>query len=213
MDEKQPDHLREVQDLFEKIKRESVYAYDITNIASSPPERFVPGGKIEVYFREGSYERTKRLLRAVFGTNPPISAKDAAEKCCRVCCILAILGRIKFIHIFFRHPNLRDDRLPFDHGRPPAHFPVDTGMEDFYDRFCEEQWKFCAPELCDTTSGIQFEEHSILPFTSLAIVGGGGSSVVYKATVQPQHDKLVRKINDLRFVALLIATIRRGMDL
>jgi hypothetical protein len=208
MDGRQPDHHRDVQDLFDKIKRESVDAYDITNITSPTREKFVPAGKIEAYFREGSYERTKRLLRAVFGSSPPVSAKDVAEKCCRVCCILAILGRLKFIGIFFRHPNLRDDRLPFDHGRAPPHFPVDTGMENFYERFCEEQWQFVTPELYDTTSAIQFEEQSILPFIGLAFVGGGGSSFVYKATVHPQHDKLVRREADYLLLPLLTARMR-----
>jgi hypothetical protein len=64
-------------------------------------------------------------------------------------------------------------------------------MNEFYARFCEEQWKFCAPELCDTTSGVQFEEQSVLPFIGLKYAGGGSSSVVYQATVHAQHDKLV----------------------
>jgi hypothetical protein len=188
---RQPDHLKEVQDLFEKIERESVSAYDITNTDSQVQEKFIPSGKIETYFRENQYEQTKRLLRAVFGANPPVSARDVAEKCCRVCCILATLSQIRFIGTFFRHPNLRDDRLPFDQAGAPAHFPKDTGMNEFYARFCEEQWKFCAPELCDTTSGVQFEEQSVLPFIGLKYAGGGSSSVVYQATVHAQHDKLV----------------------
>lgn len=194
MDGGQPDHSRELQDLFDKIERESLNAYDITNTAATqPPAKFIPIGKIETYFRENSYERTKRLLRAVFGSNAPVSAKDVADNCCRVCCILASINQIRFIGTFFRYPNLRDNRLPFDYGHPPTHFPVDTSKKDFYERFYEEQWKYCAPELCETTSGMQFEEQSILPFISLGIIGGGGSSIVYKATVQPQHDKLVCK--------------------
>ena len=194
MDGRQPDHSREVQDLFDKIEHESLNAYDITRPAASHPhEKFIPIGKIEIYFQENSYERTKRLLRAVFGANPPVSARDVAEKCCRVFCILANLSQIRFIDTFLRNLYLWDDRLPFDQGQRPTHFPKDTSMTDFYERFCREQWRYCAPALYDTTSPTRFEEQSILPFIGLEMVGGGGSSVVYKATAQAQHDKLVRQ--------------------
>ena len=212
MDGRQPDHDREIQDLLDKIDRESVDVYDITNTAaSSPSEKFVPIGKIEPYFRDNTYERTKRLLRAVFGSNAPVSARDVAEKCCRICCILATLGEIRCIAEFVRHAYLHDRRLPFERGRPPGHFPMDTGMKDFYDRFCEEQWKYCAPELRETTSGEHFEEQSILPFISLSIVGGGGSSVVYKAFVQPLHDKLVRIYLVAWSTTSLTSSIRRDL--
>lgn len=188
----QGDHIQEVQQLLDKVKLASVPSHSITNVEQRAPKKFVPVGKIEPYLRDDQYQRARDLLRVIFGTSPAPIADQVVEKCCRVLCILAELNQIQYVGSFVRYQSLWDDSLPFNPNGEPAHFPTNTGMRDFYKRFCEEQWKYCAPELSWKTNGVEFEEHAILPFIELNYAGGGGSSTVYKAVIHAQHDKLVR---------------------
>lgn len=193
----QPDHVRAIQDLLEWIERELKQSYDITNAAAASAEdRFIPIGRVEHHFQRHGSEIATDLLRAIFpgkDHDPPVRPQDFAKKCCRVFCILALIGQTRFIASFCQNPNLWDDRLPlipFRDGTPPLHFPSDTSRPDFFDQFNKEQWKFCAPTLYGLM-GVRFERSSILPIVTLGQAGGGSTSTVYRAVIHGEHDEIV----------------------
>ena len=193
MSESQPDHETDIQDLLQWIDAELKQSFDITNAPSSnAEEKFIPISRVESYFQNNKYSRTARLLQAVFGGKSlPVYPRDVAEDCCRVFCILARLGKTRFIATFVHCRSLWDNRLPFDDpDSPPPNFPKVTKDEGFYHRFYEEQWKFCVPELRER-NGVRFEEKLILPFIALDREAGGNTSNVYRAVVHEKHDKLV----------------------
>lgn len=186
-----------LQNLLEWIEGELKQSYDITNAASaSSKDRFIPIGRVELHFQKNRSEIATDLLRAIFpGENHelPIRPQDLTRTCCRVFCILALIGQTRFIASFCQNPNLWDDRLPlipFRDGTPPLHFPSDTSRPDFFDQFNEEQWKFCAPTLYGLM-GVRFEKSSILPIVTLGQAGGGSTSTVYRAVIHGEHDEIV----------------------
>lgn len=186
----QPDHKQALQDLLDWIHRRTVQSYDIRTgtLVNDPFRKFMPNTAVETYFQENEYRRTKDLLEAVFPGGDGPTAKDVADTCPRIFCILALIGKAKYIGLFVAKDALSDRALPFEPGSQK--FPKSTSDPSFFEAFNKQQWRFCARDLTRRHL-VEFDDEHILPFSELRKIGGGGSATVYKATVQANHDNLV----------------------
>jgi hypothetical protein len=183
-----PPNLDEVKGhLLDEIQRVSKSRDAIAASDSECDEYFVPQEAIEPYFRENRYEQTARILRALFTSHPTIRARDLAEHCPRVCCILAKTDHLSLITHFVNNGSLWDRRLPFEPQTLRSSLDTD---DDFIDKFCYHQWQFCAPLLQDSW-GVKLEDKFILPFIEWTHKDSGFTSEVYKAVVHNKHDQLV----------------------
>lgn len=184
---------RQVHELRDWIQRESLPAHDITRHGAGPEDyQFLPRSHIEHHFQANNCWRAKRLLQATFlGHNVPVNPRAVAEHCPRVFCILTLLGKEHLIRTFVQNPTLWDVRLPFEPQNRPRLFPKDEHGEQFYDKFTEAQWRFCAQNM-QGLQGLHIEDERILPFLALAPIGSGGSATVYQAQIHQSHNGLVR---------------------
>ena len=99
----------------------------------------------------------------------------------------AWIGQGRLIGIFVRHTGLGDTRLPFEH--KPAHFPFADDGSDFFERFKEVQWQFCAQSLTYNMD-LVYEDARILPIMTKDRIGKGASSNIFKITLPQAYDEL-----------------------
>ena len=182
-----------VLELLDRINEEKTVSHDLRSSNTGESRYFVPIGSIEGWFRGGQtdYARAENVLTAIFDSanstdhEIPVSASDVTDYCCRVLCILVLIGKAEFIARFVRYDTLRDDRLPFPRSGPPEHFPPDPTDSDFYDKFFQAQWMFCAPKLT-SASDLEIGSDNVLPFCYSEHLQGP----VFMIRVHPRHDGL-----------------------
>ncbi|KAL0253078.1 hypothetical protein SLS55_010528 [Diplodia seriata] len=147
---------------------------------------YVPQQRIDEYFKAG--RNVGQILQRL---NPDGNLKTyqstIVKDYSRVLCILLLLGQGHQIEIFVRHTSLCDTRLPFE--QKPAHFPVDDDGVDFFDRFKEVQWQFCAQPLTYNMN-LVYEDARILPIMTKDPIGTGGSAQIFKITLHQAYDEL-----------------------
>ncbi|KAL1619885.1 hypothetical protein SLS54_006484 [Diplodia seriata] len=105
----------------------------------------------------------------------------------KVLCVLLIIGQGRQIETFVRYTSLCDTRLPFDH--KPANFPFAYDGSDFFGRFKEVQWQFCAQPLTYNMN-LVYEDARILPIMTKDPIGRGGTSNIFKITLPQAYDEL-----------------------
>lgn len=183
------EHLQWLHRLFDQ---ESYVSHDIIgkpNDSGSTRPSFIPNGVIERLFRDtaNNFWRVRGLLSEVVSYR--VSPKDLAEKCSRVFCILILIDKAEFIATFLDHEKLWDAQLPFGKHAPDA-FPGDSGDGDFYEKFIQAQWQFCAINL-QSHSRLRIPENQILPIIASSRVGDGPKARVRRVEIQQYHDAFV----------------------
>jgi hypothetical protein len=151
---------------------------------------FIPRSQILAYFNEA---RLNEVLSAIIGDDehyPRIGGLVLARYIC-VFCILLEIGQGKFIQHFVRY-HLSDDRLPFDSGSPPAHFPsLPLVNPNFLSLFCERQWNFCVPDFHYPLIGVEYEQRRILPLLQKERLQTTENAATYKVVLLDSANKLV----------------------
>jgi hypothetical protein len=69
-------------------------------------------------------------------------------------------------------------------------FPTSTNDPRFFQRFCEEQWRFSAPVFLYNDTNLHFEANRILPIISKDKLAGGGSAVLHQIKLHKAYNKL-----------------------
>lgn len=165
-------------------------------------ERFLPSGKLDQYFMQAG-----RLGALVEEATRPGSADlhTIHKGFIKIFTILLWIGEGPYIEHFISYPDvLSDNQLPFVDR--PKHFPWRPDS-DFFEAFNNAQWQFCSPlfqyeRLQDT----KYSDRVILPISSFERIGDGGSAIVSKFELHPDHDslKVGRKVIHQRGLVSLV---------
>jgi hypothetical protein len=139
---------------------------------------FYPSALLQAYIRSNIED----LLQAV-APDQEHCAKDIVDSYFQVFAILLSIREGAFISHFTRN-EMSNDRLPFiDRGS----FPLE---HDFFDKFQEKQWMFCARPLTHLLDR-NYPECRILPFhLEETTVATGNSGVIYKINIPVEYDQL-----------------------
>jgi hypothetical protein len=185
-----PDSHHVIQGFLECVRRARVYA--VLEPSGQERRAFVPIQKLETYFTEHNRQSLNELLDAAFfPEDAPLYAENITPKYTAVFTILLHINKQRYIKEFTKHGALSDSHLPFDPDDPPPKFPISTEDPNFFSRFCDEQWKFCAPTFQRHMLDEQFESKRILPITYKERLGGGGSGTLYKIKIHKLYNELI----------------------
>jgi len=143
--------------------------------------RFIPAMPLKDYLRRNIED----LLRAVSLPNDVHlhRAHDIVESYSQVFAILVSINEGAYIYHFAKKDELSDRRLPFENQKA---FPR---REDFFDKFYQAQWQFCAPTLTYLFDR-SFGKDCILPFKRDGDPIFGDSCSVYRINILPEYDSL-----------------------
>ena len=144
---------------------------------------FIPFSAVQEYL--GASQRVEELLAALSAKN--VDAQYVRDHYLRSLAILLLIGQGPMIEHFVRYLSLKDNRLPFR--TRPEDFPHSSDSE-FFDRFHEKQWQFCAVDL-KYTMDLQLHKEEILPITQKEEIGRGGNANVFKIVVHSEYNNLV----------------------
>ncbi|KKY16055.1 putative protein kinase domain-containing protein [Diplodia seriata] len=174
------------QEFHEWIESQRMRGFGAPDLTTNSRSVYVPQQRIDEYFEAG-----RNVGEILYRLNPDGNLKTyqstIVKDYSRVLCILLLLGQGHQIEIFVRHTSLCDTRLPFEH--KPAHFPVDDDGVDFFERFKEVQWQFCAQPLTYNMD-LVYEDAHILPIITKDPIGTGGSAQIFKITLHQAYDEL-----------------------
>jgi hypothetical protein len=185
----QRDEHPDIQTFLEWVRKNIEYA--VLDPNREERRAFIPLKTIQEHFTEDGGARLNDLLAAVFTPrDPPVDPDDILENYTTIFCILIEIGKGRFIENFSSW-GLGDRMLPFESGDPPpSHFPTDTDDPNFYEKFCERQWKFCALEFKARMTNIRCHPDRILPIVSKERITGGGSAMLYRIKLHSAYNKL-----------------------
>lgn len=190
----QHDEHPDIQHFLGWVQKNNVYA--VQDPDTDERRAFIPLTVVEEHFREDSNARLKELLAAVFPPNDfpngsPVDPDEIFENYIRIFCILVEIGKGRFIE-FFSSWGYGDTMLPFDPDHIPAasQFPIDTSDPEIYQKFCNKQWRFCAPDLKSPMTNVRYHPNRILPIIGKERIAGGGSAILYKIKVHSSYNKL-----------------------
>lgn len=181
------DHPK-LQEALRFLQQSTVYA--IVDPSSEERRAFVPLDVISRYFEENHKARLDDVLAAVYdGSDDSPDAGDIFPSHIRVFCILLEIGMGRYIHNFTAY-QLNDRRLPYDPQAKPTAFPQAPERPDFFEAFCQKQWRFCAAEFSPPMSNLRFEEERILPIIEKQLIAGGGSATLYLIKLHGSYNEL-----------------------
>ena len=148
---------------------------------------FVPSLKVTEYFKADG--RLEELLEALLGraTSNTINPDTIRNFYPRTFAILLLIGEGHLIEHFVQYSGLADSHLP--HEKLPAHFPFDP-RPDLFQRFFNQQWRFCALEL-RYNSNDHLSKERILPISGREELDRGGNAVIFKVEVDQEYNRLV----------------------
>lgn len=157
---------------------------------------FVPAGEVEEYLRRPG--KLRDILSALFKDGgDDIDARQLVNHYSIVFAILVSIDCGAYIGNFLTHDSLRDTRLPFV--ERPRRFPEQGVSDVFFQRFKDEQARFCAPKFDEGHH--KFEQDERLPFLEKKFVGAGGSAKVYKVKLHAMHDYLSGPESPVSFIS------------
>ncbi|KAL8702872.1 MAG: hypothetical protein Q9201_003963 [Fulgogasparrea decipioides] len=149
---------------------------------------FTPLTAVKEYL--GANQRIETLLASLFGSESTrVNAEVVREHYLRTLAVLLLIGEGPMIKHFVQYRSLRDHRLPYR--SRPEDFPFSPDP-NFFDRFHNQQWQFCAADL-EYNMDVYLHKEEILPIISREEIGQGGNAVIFKITVDPEYNKLVPK--------------------
>lgn len=186
MDESQPDDQPAIQDFLRWNRSEETQSLGCGGPGNDLNRRYLSRVKLEKYF---SKRRVNRILEALFtGQERQVpDAESIINHYLRPFAILLCIGFGRMIRHFWQHKSLQDHLLPFH--TPPHQFPSST-MCNLFEKFCREQWCFCAVKF-DYKINCHLATAEIIPITQIEKIDEGGSAIIYKITVDRDYDDLV----------------------
>ena len=190
---RQPTHRPEIQSCLQWMRKNA--SYSVIHPDTEERRAFVPLNTIRTHFEELSNTTLSDLLKALFDpAESPVDADDILQNRVQVFCTLLMIGKGEYIEQFTSSWGLSDSRLPFRRESPPEDFPVDPADPDFFQKFCNQQWMFCAPEFQSPMRNMKFEEERILPIVHKRQIAGGGSGMLYEIRLHGSYNKLDPKV-------------------
>lgn len=162
---------------------------------TSITHRFVATDDAKQYLVEDNYRRLKRLIQAVHPNARSVAGSlredDIVPRNVAVFCILLSVGKGWWMEQFRHHSSLSDAALPFDEKSPPSNWPL-SGDGDFLQKFCDAQWKFCAPVLSAPFMLKEFPPNMVLPIIHKEILNTKGNNPsLWLIKIHPSYNKLI----------------------
>jgi hypothetical protein len=148
---------------------------------------FVSLGAVKSYLERNHRDRLTDILNALFEDSGGPDHTDLLSNYLAVFCILLQIGRGRFIKHFVDHEI--HDLYEFSPEHIPPKFPSVPGDEEFYQRFCEAQWRFCVPDFKENMNRV-FHDRRTLPIVEKQPVATGGSAQVFTIKIHKSYDKL-----------------------
>jgi hypothetical protein len=181
----QPDHEPAIQEFIQWVEETS--SKGTVSPVSEVNTPFLPFPQLQRHFSDRP--RMTKILNALLQDKAHFVDCDVVlQKYARVFSILLLIGKGRYIEHVIQYDSLCDDKLPFGKQRP-ENFPFETTDAQFFPRFYEEQWRFCAPELHKNMNK-RFETQRILPIIHKRRLAEGGSAVLHKIILHEAYNKL-----------------------
>lgn len=170
---------------------------------------FLPEDRLYEYLESSNFKVLNNLVKAIYEVYQlSLNAKEiVCNTYSKVFCILIRIGQIQFLPSFLEQDDLNDKHLPFEPSQRPNSFPIDPSNEDFFDKFCAEQWKFCPPRMTLSYNRRTFDDNRILPFISKTLIARGATAEIYKVEIYVYYNDFSETI----FPAFALKTYR-GKD-
>ncbi|KAL9612988.1 MAG: hypothetical protein Q9167_002465 [Letrouitia subvulpina] len=148
---------------------------------------FIPTSAVREYL--GADHRVERLLGSLFDSETvrELDAEVIREHYLRPLAILLLIGEGRMIKHFIKYQSLQDHQLPYR--TCPNDFPFSSDP-NFFERFHNQQWQFCATYL-EYNMNLHLHKEEILPITYKEKIGSGGNAVIFKVVVEKEYNKLV----------------------
>ena len=129
------------------------------------------------------------LLKSIFPnqTDVTIDADLIRQHYPRTLAILMLLWKGPLIQHFVQYRSLNDDHLPY-HSRPED-FPFSSDP-NFFERFSNEQWQFCAIDL-EYNMHVRLHKEEILPIIRKEEIGHGGNAMIFRVDIHEEYNSLV----------------------
>lgn len=187
MRETQPDQDDEIQAFHRWIASSTTRRPGIGGSSRVTHCDFIPPSAVKAYL--GADRRVECLLTSLFGKEAPrtIDADVVREHYVRPLVILLLIGEGPMIKHFVQYRSLQDHRLPYR--SRPEDFPFSSDP-NFFKRFHDHQWQFCAAGL-EYNMNLHLHKEEILPITRKEEIGHGGNAIIYKINVDGEYNKLV----------------------
>jgi hypothetical protein len=151
---------------------------------------FLPHDLLSDHLESNGYEVLNTLLGAIYqGQNVPISAKGVVSAYSNIFCILICIGKPESLPVFMSCDDLNDQHLPFKLYDRPSQFPFDPTAPEFFEDFCQEQWRFCPPTI-DANCNRRFEKNYVLPFTKKTQIAEGANATISTIEIYPWYNAL-----------------------
>jgi len=186
----QPDEAPCLQQFFSWAKSERRFSTAFPDSNEEICFNSIP--TIEAYFKARNHEKLNTILAALFkaeGEAPPGIAEVIVKGYIAVFCTLLYTRKGRHIKNFVEY-KLDDGLLPFWPTHPPPNFP-NSSDQSFFEKFCEQQWRFCCPILSrDSLYNSHFSENRVLPIADKQRVGAGGSAELFKIRIHDGYNQL-----------------------
>jgi hypothetical protein len=187
-----------IRDFFEWVRQARDYA--VLDPSGQERRAFISIQKVEAHFEYLHRQNLIEILHALFPEDPLLYAENIVPRYTAIFCILLHINKGRYILEFTKHASLRDTALPFDPVNRPSKFPLSAEDPDFFSRFCNEQWKWCAPIFHRYMLNEHFEAKIVLPIIFKEKLGDGGSATIYKIRIHNLFNDLLS--DDLKTVSL-----------
>ena len=184
--ESQPDHNPHIQGFREWCESPNTFHIGCYGYDNDEKPIYISLRKLKKYLNRS---RVGNLLSAVFdnGDKPAPDVDRLISHYLRPFAILLYIGEGNMICHFMDYRHLKCSQLPFQ--SKPSGFPS-SSRRDLFAAFRQVQWTFCAVNL-EYSNTPALGSDDILPINSKDIIDSGGSSVIYKITVDPDYDRLM----------------------
>ena len=187
----QPDHEFSLQEFHTLVKESSLEGQS----QCAENNKFCPESILREYLGENKRYRLTKLLKDLYRNGSTLAPDywineaenilDNENGYVLVLATLLSIGLGQFFEYFYRHRGLSDRALPFT--SMPDSFPDGPRKDEFFKRFKDAQWQFCAARM-DSRRDTIWERERILPITEKIPIGSGGSGDTFRIKIHPSYN-------------------------
>jgi hypothetical protein len=188
----QPDYAQVFQEFHSWVQRK--YSHEVIinpNTTDSVLLEFVAPSDLKQYFEEDGHRRLTNIITALFPHNENIYSDDIFPEKLAVFCTLMNISKGRWIEHFCQYDTLRDISLPFSPNNRPLDWPETPDDQEFLQKFCQEQWKFCVPVMKRPFVDKRFQKDQVLPIIFKKALNTGGSAALWLIKLHPAHNELI----------------------
>lgn len=187
----QPDYAPAIQKFHSWVKRN--YSLEVIDPRTTEPVflEFIALSDLKQYFEENDHRRLTDIITALFPHNEDIFPDDIFPEKLAVFCTLLNISKGGWIEHFRQYDTLGDTALPFSPTNRPADWPEAPDDQEFLQKFCQEQWKFCVPLMKRPFAEKRFHKDQVLPIVYKKALNTGGSATLWLIKLHPAHNQLI----------------------